>query len=71
MSLILKEHTDHVEKGQGTAFNVLYLSSYLGEIEIEVCDDCDFIRIRCTHAVNRWTDGETKLICDLCGADVT
>lgn len=68
----LKAHDEHVaEPGTVFSFGVVYLSSYLGTLQIGVCDQCPFMAVQCTHEHNEWNEEGTVLTCNLCGADGT
>lgn len=63
----LREHDEH----GSYSFGIVYISSWLGTIELEECDTCGYLNVLCTHENNSWTEDETQLLCDLCGADGT
>lgn len=67
----LKEHEVHVEKTGNWSGVVVNISSFLGEIQVVQCDDCDHVEVHCLHAISTWKYGDTALLCELCGEDGT
>ena len=68
----LKEHDEHVSVlFSPLSYSVVYLSSYLGTLELELCDQCPFVKPRCTHENNTWNEAGTQLTCNLCGVGGT
>jgi hypothetical protein len=68
---VLKEHDDHRQKNGVASYNVVYMSSYYGSIQIEECSKCGYIIVVCEHIHNEWNEDGTQLICRLCGSDGT
>lgn len=67
----LKEHDQHVAERGGWSADVVYLSSYLGEVDIDSCDRCPYLEARCIHKYNSWNVEGTILTCNLCGKEGT
>lgn len=67
----LREHDEHVDRDGGFSADCLTVTSYLGTIEIESCDRCPHLWVRCVHQHNTWNSAGTQLTCDLCGVDGT
>lgn len=67
----LKEHDDHIAEVGNSTFNVIYVSSYLGGIEIQECTKCGYLIVKCDHQFNAWDGEGIHLLCTLCGADGT
>jgi hypothetical protein len=69
----LKKHNVHVEEDGGYSYTPVYVSNYLGDVEISVCTSCGLETAHCSHSKATWIgpDGDEHLICDLCGEDVT
>lgn len=65
------EHDSHHRHSGGWSVDVLYLSSFLGEVQIEQCDKCAYRIVQCNHKYKSWNIEQTQLTCDLCGTDVT
>lgn len=68
-----KVHDEHAARDGHYTMSTVNLSSYLGTIQIDMCEEgnCPHVEIRCTHEFNTWHENETVLLCDLCGADGT
>jgi len=67
----LREHDEHVQRDGGFSADYLTVTSYLGTVEVESCDQCPLVAVRCTHERNTWNADEAQLTCDLCGVDGT
>jgi hypothetical protein len=67
----LKEHDDHISLYGHYSNDVLYISTFLGSVMVEICDRCGYLVPRCEHQHNSWNPEGTILSCNLCGADGT
>lgn len=67
----LKEHDEHVAEQGSWSASIVYVESTLGALQVEQCDSCPLLMVRCEHRFNTWNEAGTVLSCNLCGADGT
>jgi hypothetical protein len=67
----LREHDEHIARSGGFSADYVTATSWLGTIEIESCDSCPLLWVRCIHEHNTWNTDGSQLTCDLCGVDGT
>jgi hypothetical protein len=67
----LREHDEHVDRDLWFSADYATVTSSLGTIEIESCNACPMLWVRCIHERNTWDAEGTQLACDLCGVDGT
>lgn len=74
---IVEDHARHVkENGHATykMYQLPVISPHHGEsgvVQLEVCTECPFMKVQCTHDMNSWDAEGKTLTCDLCGMDGT
>jgi hypothetical protein len=71
----LRKHDEHWATDESVSFSNIQIRSYLGTLDIEICDSCGYLFVHCIHEFNTWQGDESNamasLICNLCGVDGT
>ena len=65
------DHQRHVDIDGYAEYNVRTIYFDDGSLWIEVCPTCHYVRAKCNHSKNSWTEDGSTLLCNFCGLDGT